>query len=93
MWPFKKTELASAEEFPAVIDTLRDKLKNQGFANAGDRLHRLVHQGVWTTSNKFYAELGLALREIREQTSNLTPELSAEIRRLTKSINQICRWR
>jgi hypothetical protein len=93
MWPFKKTKLATPDEFPAVIDALSDKLRSHRFTDEADRLYGMVHQGVWTTSNEFYAELGLALRKIRKGSPNLPVDVVAEVRRLTKSIDRICRWR
>ena len=92
MWPFKKTKLARPDEFPAVIDTLRDKLRSQGFIAEANRLQEIL-QGVWTTSNELYGELRLALSKIRKERRDLPVDLAAEIRRLIKSIDYICRWR
>ena len=93
MWPFTKTKLARPHEFPAVIDVLRDKLRSDRFTNQANRLHELVHQRVWTTSNELYGELRLALKEIQDNVSDLPPDLNDEICRLIKSIDHICRWR
>ena len=63
MWPFKNTrKLARPDEFPAVIDAIRDKLRSHGCTGEADRLRTLVHEMVWTTSNELYGELRLALR-------------------------------
>ena len=94
MWPFKNTrKLASSDEFPAVIDVIRDKLKSRGFIGEADRLHTLVHQMAWTTSNEFYGELSLALGKIRKERRDLPTDIAVEIRRIIKSIDHICRWR
>jgi hypothetical protein len=94
MWPFKnRRNLARPEEFPGVIDALRDKLRSNGFGAEADQLHYLVHEGVWTTSNELYGELFAALKIIHRECRNLPGEIDAEIRRLMKSINSICRWR
>ena len=94
MWPFKnRRNLARPEEFPGVIDALRDKLRSNGFGAEADQLHYLVHEGVWTTSNELYGELFVALKIIHRECRNLPGEIDAEIRRLMKSINSICRWR
>jgi len=93
MWPFKKTKLAGPEEFPAVVDGLRDQLRTAGFNAEADRLHYVVHKFIATTSNEFYAELRLALNKIRTERRDLPPDIGAEIRRLMKSIDRICRWR
>ena len=94
MWPFKnRSKLAGPDAFPAVIDTLRDKLRSHGFTTEANRLHTLVHEMVWTTSNELYGELRLALSEIRNEHRDLAPNIAAEIRRLIKSIDHICRWR
>jgi hypothetical protein len=94
MWPFKnRRKLASSDEFPAVIDTIRDKLRSHGFTGEADRLHYLVHEGVWTTSNELYGELLVALKRIQRERRDLPADITAEIRRLLKSINHICRWR
>jgi hypothetical protein len=93
MWPFKKTQLARPEEFPGVVDTLSEKLRTHGFNVEADRLHYLVHEFVYTTSNELYGELSAALREIRGESRDLSPDIAAEIRRLIKSIDRICRWR
>jgi len=92
MWPFTKTKLAGPEEFPAVIDVLSEELRGHGFPVEADRLHRLVHETAWTTSNELYGALRLALSDIKKQRA-LSAELAAEIRRLIKSIDRICRWR
>jgi hypothetical protein len=92
MWPFTKTKLAGPEEFPAVIDHLSDKLRSRGLIAEADRLHKLVHQMAWTTSTELYGELRLALSDTKKQ-HKLPAELAAEVRRLIKSIDQICRWR
>ena len=94
MWPFKnRPKLASSEEFPAVIDAIRDKLRSHGFTAEADRLHYLVHEGVWTTSNELYRELFVALKIIRRERPDLPRDIDAEIGRLIQSINHICRWR
>ena len=94
MWPFKnRSKLAGPDEFPAVIDTLRDKLRSHGFTGEADRLHNLVHQMAWTTSNELYGELRLALKEIGKERRDLPADITAELRRLIKSIDHICRWR
>ena len=94
MWPFEnRRNLARPEEFPGVIDALRDKLRSNGFGAEADQLHYLVHEGVWTTSNELCGELFVALKIIHRECRNLPGEIDAEIRRLMKSINSICRWR
>jgi hypothetical protein len=93
MWPFKKTKLAGPDEFPAVVDAIGGKLRSRGFAGEADRLRYLVHEGVWTTSNEFYDELRRTLNKIRQERRELPPDIAAEIRRLIKSIDRICRWR
>jgi len=93
MWPFKnRRNLARPEEFPAVVEALRDKLKSRGFSEEADRLQQIL-EGVWTTSNELYGELFIALKSIQRERRDLSPDLATEIRRLMKSINQICRWR
>jgi hypothetical protein len=93
MWPFKnRRNLARPEEFPGVIDALRDRLKGHGFTAEADRLQEIL-EGVWTTSNELYGELFVALKIIRRERPDLPSDISAEIRRLMKSINAICRWR
>ena len=93
MWPFKnRRKLAGSEEFPAVVDAIRDRLKTHGFTGEADRLHEIL-QGVWTTSNELYGELRLALKEIGKERRDLPSDVAAEIHRLTKSIDHICRWR
>jgi len=94
MWPFKnRRKLARPDEFPAVIDAMRDKLRSHGFIGEADRLHYLVHEGVWTTSNELYGELFVALKIIRRERPDLPRDIDAEIGRLIKRINHICRWR
>ena len=94
MWPFKnRRNLARPDEFPAVIDAIRDKLRSHGFTGEADRLHALVHEMVWTTSNELYGELRLALTKIRKERRDLPSDIAAEIRRIIKSIDHICRWR
>jgi hypothetical protein len=92
MWPFKKTKLARPDEFPAVIDALRDKLRSHGFTAEADRLERIL-EGVWTTSNEFYGELFVGLKIIQRERPDLPSDIASEIRRLMKSIDRICRWR
>jgi len=94
MWPFKnRPKLAGPDEFPAVIDALRDKLRSNGFSTEADQLHYLVHEGVWTTSNELYGELFVALKIIQRERRDLPRGIATEIGRLMKSINSICRWR
>jgi len=92
MWPFKKMKLARPDEFPAVIDAIRDRLKTHGFTSEADRLQEIL-EGVWTTSNELYGELRLALKEIKNERRDLSPDVAAEIRRMIKSIDHIRRWR
>ncbi len=93
MWPFKKTQLARPEEFPGVIDTLGEKLRSAGFVIEADRFHYLVHEFVATTSNELYGELHLALKRMDHEHRALPHDIAAEVRRLIKSIDRICRWR
>ena len=93
MWPFKKTQLARPEEFPGVIDALSEKLRRAGFVVEADRFHYLVHEFVVTTSNELYGELHLALKKLDYERRALPHDIAAEIRRLLKSIDRICRWR
>ncbi len=93
MWPFKKMQLAGPVEFPAAVDALRDKLRSKGFGTESDRLHSLLHEMVWTTSNELYGELRLALNEIRKQRRDFPTHIAVGIRRLIKSIDRLCRWR
>ena len=94
MWPFKnRSKLARPEEFPAVIDAIRDKLRSNGFEGEAARLNRLVHEMAWTTSNELYGELRLALKQIGKEHRNLPADIAADIGRLIKSIDHICRWR
>ncbi len=88
----RSQKLARSEEFPAVIDAVRDKLRGSSFDDEADRLHRLVHEMTWTTSNEFYAEVRFALREMRKG-GEFSPDIATEIRRLLNSIDHICRWR
>ena len=88
-----RPELARSDEFPAVIDAIRDELRQAGFMAEADRLHNLVHEMVWTTSTELYGELRLALKTIRQQSHTLPADISSEIRRLISSIDQICRQR
>jgi hypothetical protein len=93
MWPFKnRRKLARPEDFPAVVDALRDNLRTHGFTSEADRLREIL-QGVWTTSTELYGELRLALNEIRKERCDLPSDIAAEIQRLRKSIDHICRWR
>ena len=93
MWPFKKMQLAVPEEFPAVVDSLGEKLRAAGFTAEADQLHYLVHEGVWTTSNELYGELFVALKIIQRERRDLPRDIATEIGCLMKSINSICRWR
>ena len=86
-------QLAGPEEFPAVVDSLGVELRTAGFTAEADRLHYLVHEGVWTTSNELYGELFVALKMIRRKRSDLPRDIDGEIGRLIKSIDHICRWR
>jgi hypothetical protein len=88
-----KRRLASSDEFPAVIDAIRDELKSRGFIGEANRLHTLVHQMAWTTSSEHYGELSLALKKIRKESRDLPSDISGEIRRVIKSIHHICRYR
>jgi hypothetical protein len=93
MWPFKnRRKLARPEEFPAVIDALKDRLRSKGFTAEADRLHQIL-EGVWTTSNELYGELFVVLKIIQRERPDLPSDIAAEVRRLMKSINSICRWR
>ena len=87
----KRPKLARSDEFPAVIDLLRDDLRKAGCNSEAGRLHTLVHDMAWTTSNEFYGELRLALKEIGKERRQLPTEIATEIRRLIKSIDHICR--
>ena len=93
MWPFKKTQLARPEEFPAVIDLLGERLRSAGFVVEADRFHYLVHEFVATTSNELYGELHLALEKMDHERRALPSDVADEVRRLLKSIDRICRWR
>ena len=93
MWPFKKTHLAGPEEFPAVIDALGEKLRSAGFVVEADRFHFLVHEFVVTTSNELYDELHFELKKLDHEHRALPHNIAAEVRRLLRSIDKICRWR
>ena len=94
MWPCKKIRnLAGPEEFPAVVDALAEKLRGAGFVVEADRFHYLVHEFVATTSNELYGELHLALKRMDHERRALPRDIAAEVRRLLKSIDKICRWR
>jgi hypothetical protein len=88
-----RPELAGSNEYPAVIDALRDELRESGFTAEADLLHTLVHEMAWTTSNELYLELRVALKTIRRESRDLPADVVAEIRRLIQSIDQICRAR
>lgn len=92
MWPFKKMQLTRPEEFPAVIDTLAEKLRRAGFVLEADRFHYLVHEFVATTSNELYAELQPELKKLDHEHRALPHDVAAEVRRLIRSIDHICRW-
>lgn len=93
MWFKTRPPLARADEFPAVIDAVENSLRKSGFVAEAERLHTLVHEMVWTTSNELYGELKLALQKIRKERRDLPADIVSEIRRLIKSIDHICRWR
>jgi len=88
-----KPRLASSDEFPAIIDAIRDKLKSRGFIREADRLDTLVHQMAWTTSSELYGELSLALKKIRNERRDLPSDIASEIERIIKSIDHICHCR
>jgi len=93
MWPFKnRRNLARPDEFPAVVNALRNRLKGHGSIAEADRLKEIL-EGEWTTSNEIYGELFVALTRIQRERHDLPPDLAAEVRRLIKSIDHICRWR
>jgi hypothetical protein len=60
----------------AVIEAIRDKVRSHGFTAEADRLHTLVHEMVWTTSNELYGELRLALNEIRKERGDLPSDIA-----------------
>ncbi|HET9856845.1 MAG TPA: hypothetical protein VFP99_03350 [Chthoniobacterales bacterium] len=91
MWPFKKTKLARADEFPAVVDALGDRLRSAGFVVEADRFYYLMHEFVVTTSNELYGEMHRALKKLDHEHRALPHDIAAEIRRLIKSIDHICR--
>jgi hypothetical protein len=91
MWPFKKMQLAHPEQLPAAIDALGQKLRRAGFVVEADRFHSLVDEFVATTSNELYGELRFALKQMDHEHRALPPDLAAEVRRLLKSIDRICR--
>jgi len=91
MWPFKKMQLAGPEEFPAVIDALAAKLRPAGFVVEADRFHYLVNEFVATTSSELYAEVHFELKKLDHEHRALPHEIAAEIRRLIRSIDRICR--
>ena len=93
MWPFRKTHLAKPEEFPDVIDALAKKLRSAHFVVEADRFHYLVHEFPATTSSEIYGELSLALKTLDHEHRALPHDIAVEIRRLIKSIDEICRWR
>jgi len=93
MWPFKKMHFVGPEQFPAAVDALGEKLRNAGFVLEADRFHYLVHEFVVTTSNELYGELDLALKRLDHERRALPRDIAAEVRRLIKSIDKICRWR
>jgi hypothetical protein len=86
-------QLAGPEEFPAVIDALSNQLRHAGFVVEADRFHYLVHEFVVTTSSELYAELHFELKKLDHEHRALPREIAAEVRRLIKSIDKICRWR
>ena len=86
-------QLARPEEFPAVIDSLGEKLRAAGFVVEADRFHHLTHKFVATTSNELYGELHLALKKLDHERRALPADIASEVRRLIKSIDRICRWR
>ena len=88
-----KSRLARSDEFPSVIDVIRDELKSRGFIGEADRLHTLVHQMAWTTSSELYGELSLALKRIRKERRDVPSDIASEIDRAIKSIDHICRCR
>jgi hypothetical protein len=94
MWPFKnRRKLARPDEFPAGIDALGEKLRSAGFVVEADRFHYLMHEFVVATSTEFYGELQLALKKLDHEHRALPRDIAAEVRRLIKSIDRICRWR
>jgi hypothetical protein len=87
MWPFKnRRNLARPEEFPGVIDALRDRFRSHGSTAEADRLKEIL-RGVWSTSNELYGELLVALTRIQRERRDLPVDVAAEIRRLIKSIS------
>jgi hypothetical protein len=93
MWTFRKTKLAQPEDFPEVIDTLAEKLRSAHFVVEADRFHYLVHEFVATTSNELYDELHFELKKMDHEHRALPHDIAAEVRRLIKSIDNICHWR
>ena len=86
-------QLARPEDFPAVIDTLSEKLRSAGFVVEADRFHYQVHEFVTTTSNELYDELHFELKKMDHEHRALPRDIAAEVRRLIKSIDKICHWR
>jgi hypothetical protein len=93
MWPFKKTHLATPQDFPGVIEGLSEKLRNAGFVVEADRFRYLVNEFVATTSNELYSELRFELKKLDHERRALPRDIATEVRRLLKSIDKICRWR
>ncbi|HZR77987.1 MAG TPA: hypothetical protein VFA58_02205 [Chthoniobacterales bacterium] len=92
MWPFRKTHLATPQDFPGVIDALSGKLHSAGFVVEADRFRYLVNEFVPTTSNELYTELRFGLKKLDHERRALPRDIAAEVRRLLKSIDKICRW-
>ena len=91
MWPFKnRRNLARPDEFPGAIDALRDRLRSHSFTAEADGLKEIL-ESVWTTSNELYGELFVALTRIQRERRDLPVDVAAEIRRLIRSIDHICR--
>src|SRR5260370_40191878 len=88
MWPFKNMpKLAGPEEFPAIIDSLGDKLRSREFQAEADRLQYLGHEMVCTTSSELYGKRSISMSQIQIERSNLPVPITDQTRAITQSIH------
>ena len=81
---------SSNAEFYAFVDQVAGRLRAEGLADSGDRLHALLHQTAWTTSSELIGEVGKAIILARGRSDRVvSPDLGRDLERCLAAVRQV----
>ena len=83
------TPVKCNEGYECIIRLIQ-RLRDEHFEEAAERLDVLLNHMAWTTGNELIGELGLAIRDFERTKPRVTSSLRESLKVCKKMVRRVC---